>query len=71
MSQHSGELLCLRKHRRADVPRGPGLPDVYGHVWMKPWQGYEPSERLKAAATTPVCKQLLHAVPPYGSSLRH
>ena len=41
----------------------------YGHVWMKPWQGYEPSERLKAAATTPVRKQLLHAVPPYGSSL--
>ena len=42
----------------------------YGHVWMKPWQGYEPSERLKAAATTPVRQQLLHAVPPYGSYLR-
>ena len=41
----------------------------YGHVWMKPWQGYEPSERLIVAATTPVRKQLLHAVPPYGSRL--
>lgn len=41
----------------------------YGHVWMKPWQGYEPSERLIAAATTPVRRQLLHAVPPYGSRL--
>jgi len=41
----------------------------YGHVWMKPWQGYEPSDRLRAGATTPVRKQLLHAVPPYGSRL--
>jgi ectoine hydroxylase-related dioxygenase (phytanoyl-CoA dioxygenase family) len=42
----------------------------YGHIWMKPWQGYEPSARLQAAATTPVRKQLLHAVPAYGSSLQ-
>jgi ectoine hydroxylase-related dioxygenase (phytanoyl-CoA dioxygenase family) len=42
----------------------------YGHVWMKPWQGYEPSERLRASATTPVRQQLLHAVPPYGPRLR-
>jgi hypothetical protein len=37
---------------------------------MKPWQGYEPSARLQAAAATPVRKQLLHAVPAYGSSLQ-
>jgi ectoine hydroxylase-related dioxygenase (phytanoyl-CoA dioxygenase family) len=42
----------------------------YGHVWMKPWQGYEPSERLRAAAATPIRKQLLHAVPAYGSLLK-
>lgn len=32
----------------------------YGHIWMKPWPGYVPSERLRAAASTPVRKQLLH-----------
>jgi phytanoyl-CoA hydroxylase len=32
----------------------------YGHIWMKTWPGHEPSERLKAAATTDVRKQLLH-----------
>jgi phytanoyl-CoA hydroxylase len=32
----------------------------YGHIWMKTWPGYEPSERLRASATTAVRKQLLH-----------
>lgn len=32
----------------------------YGHIWMKPWPGHEPSERLQRAATTAVRKQLLH-----------
>jgi phytanoyl-CoA hydroxylase len=25
----------------------------YGHFWMKPWNGYEPSDALRARATTP------------------
>jgi phytanoyl-CoA hydroxylase len=32
----------------------------YGHIWMKTWPGFEPSERLRGAATTDVRKQLLH-----------
>lgn len=32
----------------------------YGHIWMKTWPGFEPSERLRALANTPVRKQLLH-----------
>ena len=32
----------------------------YGHIWMKPWPGYEPSERLRQAASTNVRRQLLH-----------
>jgi ectoine hydroxylase-related dioxygenase (phytanoyl-CoA dioxygenase family) len=41
----------------------------YGHFWMKPWQGYEPSERLQREARTPVLKQLLHVGDAYGTSL--
>ena len=37
----------------------------YGHLWMKPWQGYEPSDRLKAKADTAVMRQLLHIGDPY------
>jgi phytanoyl-CoA hydroxylase len=32
----------------------------YGHIWMKTWPGFEPSQRLQAAAQTDVRKQLLH-----------
>jgi hypothetical protein len=32
----------------------------YGHIWMKPWPGYMPSEELQLAAKTDVRKQLLH-----------
>jgi phytanoyl-CoA hydroxylase len=32
----------------------------YGHIWMKPWPGYEPSERVRASANSAVRKQLLH-----------
>jgi ectoine hydroxylase-related dioxygenase (phytanoyl-CoA dioxygenase family) len=41
----------------------------YGHFWMKPWQGYEPSERLQREARTPVLKQLLHVGDAYGTHL--
>lgn len=32
----------------------------YGHIWMKPWPGHEPSERLRRSANTAVRRQLLH-----------
>lgn len=41
----------------------------YGHSWMKFWQGYEPSETLKATAKTRVMRQLLGMADPYGASL--
>jgi hypothetical protein len=37
----------------------------YGHCWMKPWQGYEPSAQLQAKADTLMMKQLLHMREPY------
>lgn len=39
---------------------------TYGHKWMKIWDGYEPSEKLKAQATTPMLQQLLGLTDPYG-----
>ena len=41
----------------------------YGHHWMKIWPGYEPSERLKLLAESPVRKQLLGMGPAYMTSL--
>jgi ectoine hydroxylase-related dioxygenase (phytanoyl-CoA dioxygenase family) len=59
---HSGLPNHSRQTRRI-------LSFNYGHLWMKPWPGYEPSERLRAAPTA-VLKQLLHAAPAYISRLR-
>jgi ectoine hydroxylase-related dioxygenase (phytanoyl-CoA dioxygenase family) len=42
----------------------------YGHFWMKVWQGYEPSERLRREARTPVRRQLLGIGDAYGQRLR-
>jgi ectoine hydroxylase-related dioxygenase (phytanoyl-CoA dioxygenase family) len=42
----------------------------YGHFWMKMWPGYEPSENVKAKATTRVQKQLLGIGDAYMTSLR-
>jgi ectoine hydroxylase-related dioxygenase (phytanoyl-CoA dioxygenase family) len=44
----------------------------YGHFWMKIWAGYEPSQRLREAATQsgdPVRKQLLGIGDPYAQHL--
>jgi phytanoyl-CoA hydroxylase len=38
---------------------------AYGHLWMKPWQGYEPSPDLQAKAKNAVMRQLLHVGDPY------
>jgi len=32
----------------------------YGHIWMKPWPGHYPSERLQKSAYSAIRKQLLH-----------
>jgi len=32
----------------------------YGHIWMKPWPGHDPSERVRGSARTAIRKQLLH-----------
>lgn len=45
----------------------------YGHLWMKVWQGYAPSERLleqARASGDPVQMQLLGIGDPYGPYLR-
>ncbi|MGI8907061.1 MAG: phytanoyl-CoA dioxygenase family protein [Candidatus Sumerlaeaceae bacterium] len=41
----------------------------YGHFWMKPWAGYEPSEALKTKAHTPELRQLLHIGDAYTQAL--
>lgn len=38
----------------------------FGHKWMKPWDGYEPSDQVLAQATTPLRLQLLGKTDPYG-----
>jgi ectoine hydroxylase len=51
----------------------PNLSDIrrqvlvysYGHSWMKPWQGYEPSAEVQSRATTNVLRQLFHVGDPY------
>lgn len=41
----------------------------YGHNWMRIWPGYEPSERLRAKANTPLLRQLLGLSEAYVSAL--
>jgi ectoine hydroxylase-related dioxygenase (phytanoyl-CoA dioxygenase family) len=41
----------------------------YGHFFMKPWQGYEPSPAIQAKARTAAMKQLLHIGDAYGQHL--
>ncbi len=42
----------------------------YGHFWMKIWQGYEPSQRLRDNARTAVRRQLLGMGDAYETSLK-
>ncbi len=42
----------------------------FGHHWMKIWPGYEPSERLKESAQTPLRRQLLGMGDAYMTSLK-
>jgi ectoine hydroxylase-related dioxygenase (phytanoyl-CoA dioxygenase family) len=40
---------------------------TYGHCWMKPWDGYEPSPELQAKAKNDTMRQLLHMTEAYNS----
>lgn len=64
-----GHIYHAALHNESDQPRRV-LIFNYGHFWMKPWQGYEPSDTLKAKATTPIRKQLLHIGDAYGQYLK-
>ncbi|MGQ9814917.1 MAG: SDR family NAD(P)-dependent oxidoreductase [Candidatus Roseilinea sp.] len=68
----NGRVYHCAVNNESDQPRKVLIYN-YGHVWMKVWQGYEPSLRLIAEAKAsgdPVRLQLLGAVDPYGASLR-
>jgi phytanoyl-CoA hydroxylase len=65
----NGRMFHAALNNDTDQPRRVLIYN-YGHFWMKIWQGYEPSEALKAKATTPVMKQLLGIGDAYGTSLR-
>lgn len=61
-------LYHAAMHNDSDQPRK-SLIYTYNHFWMKPWNGYNPSQRLKDAAQTPVRKQLLGIGDPYMQAL--
>jgi phytanoyl-CoA hydroxylase len=65
----NGRMFHAALNNDSDQPRRILIYN-YGHFWMKIWQGYEPSEALKAKATTPVMRQLLGIGDAYGTSLR-
>lgn len=65
----NGRCYHAAAHNDSDTPRRVLIYN-YGHFWMKIWQGYEPSESLKARAQTPVRRQLLGIGDPYGTRLR-
>ena len=64
----NGRIFHAALNNRTDKPRR-ALIYNYGHFWMKPWGGYEPSAALRAGAKTRVMRQLLGIGDPYGTSL--
>jgi phytanoyl-CoA hydroxylase len=65
----NGRVYHAALNNRTDAARRVLIYN-YGHFWMKIWQGYEPSEELKARADTPALRQLLGIGDAYGQSLR-
>lgn len=65
----NGRIYHSALSNRSDQPRKVLIYN-YGHFWMKIWQGYEPSEALKAKASTEVRRQLLGIGDPYGQYLK-
>jgi ectoine hydroxylase-related dioxygenase (phytanoyl-CoA dioxygenase family) len=53
-------------HNNSDIARKV-LIYTFGHCWMKPWQGYEPSPEVQAKAKTETMRQLLHMREAYPS----
>jgi len=64
----NGRCYHAATSNRSDRPRR-ALIYNYGHHWMRIWPGYEPSEHLKANATTTVRRQLLGMGPAYMTGL--
>ncbi|MBM3213996.1 phytanoyl-CoA dioxygenase family protein [Candidatus Poribacteria bacterium] len=61
----NGRTYHSSSHNDSDSPRRVLIYN-YGHAWMRIWEGYEPSEALRAKATTPLRRQLLGMTNPYG-----
>ncbi len=61
-------LYHAAMHNTSDRPRKT-LIYTFNHFWMKTWIGYEPSQRLKDAARTPIRKQLLGVGSAYTQAL--
>lgn len=64
----NGRVYHAAVNNNSDAPRRVLIYN-YGHFWMKQWSGYEPSEALKAKATTPLARQLLGIGDAYGTTL--
>jgi ectoine hydroxylase-related dioxygenase (phytanoyl-CoA dioxygenase family) len=54
-----GRIYHSAMPNMSDTPRRV-LAYCYGHSWMKPWQGYEPSAEVQTRATTNLMRQLFH-----------
>lgn len=65
----NGRTYHAALHNQSDTTRRVLIYN-YGHFWMKVWPGYEPSERLLAAAETDVRRQLLGIGEAYTQRLR-
>lgn len=61
----NGRLYHAASNNDSDRPRRVLIYN-YGHAWMRIWEGYEPSDTLKAKAKTPMRRQLLGMGNPYG-----
>jgi ectoine hydroxylase-related dioxygenase (phytanoyl-CoA dioxygenase family) len=64
----NGRTYHAALHNESNTPRRLLIYN-YGHFWMKVWQGYEPSERLKREANTAVRRQLLGIGDAYGQHI--
>jgi ectoine hydroxylase-related dioxygenase (phytanoyl-CoA dioxygenase family) len=65
----NGRLYHAASDNNSDQERR-ALIYNYGHFWMKPWQGYEPSARLQEHASTALRRQLLGVGDAYGTYLK-
>ena len=67
----NGRIYHAATNNEGDKPRKVLIYN-YGHLWMRVWPGYEPSERLLKAAEDsgdPVRRQVLGLAHPYGGGI--